>query len=361
MVSFISHIYKLFKSEEEEQPIPKPSMERYRILRQINHGAFSKVYEGLDKVTKRVVAIKVMPKGGLKQKQIHTILREIKVHKSLSHGNIVQYFDFVETPENFCLVMEMMKGGELFERIEKVEQFTEKDARDIIFQAAQAVKYLHDNNVVHRDIKPENLVFSTDSLSPVKLCDFGLSKVISDGTMTPCGTVGYIAPEVVSEQRHSFSVDIWGLGCVLYSLLCGFPVFYDDSVPVLTQKVKKGIYDFPSPWWDNVSPSAIDLIKKCLTVDPSRRYNIYQFLNHPWMKGETIINLRPLASPALLKDNARKEIFDVTYDAQRKELERLAEEEEEEAIQPLKPIVLAGVGQSALLAKREKKKRNNCG
>jgi len=325
------------------------SMDRYQILKELNHGAFSKVFAGVDKQTRKEVAIKVMSKQNLKEKQRLNILREIAVHKSLSHDNIVQFIDFIETPENYCLVLELMKGGELFERIEKVECFTEEDARDIIVQAAHAVKYSHENNIVHRDIKPENLVFLNDSLSPLKLCDFGLSKVIDDGTDTPCGTVGYLAPEVVKEQRHSFSVDIWGLGCVLYSLLCGFPVFYDQSIPILTAKVKKGIYDFPSPWWDNISPSAIDLIKHCLTVDPRKRCNIYQFLNHPWIKGDTIINKRPLQSPAVFKDNQMKEVFAVSYAAQREELENLKFDGQ-------KPFALADVATSALIAKREKKK-----
>ena len=130
--------------------------------------------------------------------------------------------------------------------------------------------------------QPENLVFGNKTLTPLKICDFGLSKVLDGSGMTdtPCGTVGYLAPEIAKEQAHNFGVDIWGLGCVLYSLyavlpgppqaparklahertwsrahrrLCGFPVFYDQSVPVLTEKVKRGIYDFPSPWWDDVS------------------------------------------------------------------------------------------------------------
>jgi serine/threonine-protein kinase RCK2 len=144
--------------------------------------------------------------------------------------------------------MARMHGGELFQRIEEVECFTEDDAIHIITQVARGIKYLHDNGIVHRDIKvrdglllrrrrllvyacakmpvcawegqPENLVFSNKTLTPLKLCDFGLSKVL-DGTGmtdTPCGTVGYLAPEIAKEQAHNFGVDIWGLGCVLYSL-----------------------------------------------------------------------------------------------------------------------------------------------
>lgn len=102
--------------------------------------------------------------------------------------------------------------------------------------------------------------------------------------MTPCGTVGYTAPEIVKDERYSKSVDMWALGCVLYTLLCGFPPFYDESIEVLTEKVAKGQYTFLSPWWDDISKSAKDLITHLLTVDPDKRYTIREFLAHPWIQ-----------------------------------------------------------------------------
>ena len=99
--------------------------------------------------------------------------------------------------------------------------------------------------------------------------------------MTPCGTVGYTAPEIVKIERYSKSVDMWALGCVLYTLLCGFSPFYDESIQVLTEKVARGQYIFLSPWWDDISKPAQDLVSHLLTVDPDKRYSIQQFLNHP--------------------------------------------------------------------------------
>jgi hypothetical protein len=122
-------------------------------------------------------------------------------------------------------------------------------------------------------------------IGQIKIADFGLSKVVWDNqTMTPCGTVGYTAPEIVKDERYSKSVDMWALGCVLYTLMCGFPPFYDESIEVLTEKVAKGQYTFLSPWWDDISKSAQDLISHLLTVDPEKRYTIREFLAHPWIR-----------------------------------------------------------------------------
>lgn len=161
--------------------------------------------------------------------------------------------------------------------------------------------------------------------------------------MTPCGTVGYTAPEIVKDERYSKSVDMWALGCVLYTLLCGFPPFYDESIEVLTEKVAKGQYTFLSPWWDDISQSAQDLISHLLTVDPDARYTIKEFLSHPWVQGsgptprdeKKQLNpdtLRAFDAGRLIDGERRmdfrspgvvnlREIFDVGYSVHRQEEE----------------------------------------
>jgi serine/threonine protein kinase len=219
------------------------------------------------------------------------------------------------------------------------------------------------------DIKPENILFNPIPLVPskvskklqpshpddapkldegefqpgiggggigtVKLADFGLSKVIWDAsTMTPCGTVGYTAPEIVRDQKYSKAVDMWAMGCVLYTLLCGFPPFYDESIKTLTEKVARGEYSFLSPWWDGISDSAKDLITHLLCVNPDERYTIDEFLQHPWIKKwqenlpkETQpvpvqVEATPATNAEARKDLlspgvSMKEVFDVTYAVQR--------------------------------------------
>ena len=175
--------------------------------------------------------------------------------RGIDHPSIVKLLAFFESEEHYFLVLELMEGGELFHQIVKLTYFSENLSRHVIVQVAQGIRYLHEERgVVHRDIKPENLLFERIPIIPskdpiqrpydeekedegefqagvggggigrVKIADFGLSKIVWDEqTMTPCGTVGYTAPEIVKDERYSKSVDMWALGCVLYTLLCGFP------------------------------------------------------------------------------------------------------------------------------------------
>lgn len=144
-------------------------------------------------------------------------------------------------------------------------------------------------------------------IGQIKIADFGLSKIVWDTqTMTPCGTVGYTAPEIVKDERYSKSVDMWALGCVLYTLLCGFPPFYDESIQVLTEKVARGQYTFLSPWWDDISKPAQDLVSHLLTVDPEKRFTIAQFLAHPWIRNVNeptyaALDAPPLATPLAVR------------------------------------------------------------
>lgn len=145
---------------------------------------------------------------------------------------------------------------------------------------------------MHRDIKPENILL-TDRDLHVKLADFGLAKIIGEEsfTTTLCGTPSYVAPEVLADSRHrryTRAVDIWSLGVVLYICLCGFPPFSDELCTrenpyTLTQQIKKGRFDYPSPYWDSVGDPALDLIDRMLTVDVEKRYTITDCLEHPWI------------------------------------------------------------------------------
>jgi len=308
---------KMVNAEREARgrlPVYEGLPSQFQLELKMGDGAFSNVYKALDKRTNKNVAIKCVRKFELNHSQRANILKEVQIMRGLDHPGIVQLVSFTESSLHYFLVLELMEGGELFHQIVKLTYFSEDLARHVILQVAHGIHYLHEvKGVVHRDIKPENLLFDGIPIIPsvhpkarpydeekedegefipgfggggigrVKIADFGLSKIVwNEDTMTPCGTVGYTAPEIVKDERYSKSVDMWALGCVLYTLLCGFPPFYDESINVLTEKVARGYYTFLSPWWDDISASSKDLITNLLTVDPDKRYTIDEFLAHPW-------------------------------------------------------------------------------
>ncbi|KAG8218802.1 kinase-like domain-containing protein [Butyriboletus roseoflavus] len=368
-------------------------LENFKLVARMGDGAFSDVYKAIDLATGEKVAVKVVRKHELNASQAGekylspqfkkkprvtertNILKEVQIMRSMNHLSIVKLISFSESPDYYFLILELMEGGELFHQIVKLTYFSENLARHVILQVAQGIRYLHEERgVVHRDIKPENLLFEPIPTIPskmvirrpyddekedegefipglggggigrVKIADFGLSKVVwNEETMTPCGTVGYTAPEIVKDERYSKSVDMWALGCVLYTLLCGFPPFYDESINVLTEKVARGYYTFLSPFWDHISSSAKDLIEHLLCVDPAQRYTIDEFLAHPWCGADPVppplptpnsyAQTPPLDSPLLTAahggiESARspglttlKEAFDITYAVHRMEEE----------------------------------------
>ncbi|KAF2454682.1 kinase-like domain-containing protein [Lineolata rhizophorae] len=353
------------EERESKGKMPRyPGLDRWILIEKMGDGAFSNVYRARDSTGQYgEAAIKVVRKFEMNSSQgdnvLHpdfkkapkaaeraNILKEVQIMRQLDHPNIVKLLDFSESRQYYFIVLELCPGGELFHQIVRLTYFSESLARHVIVQVAKALEYLHEQaGVVHRDIKPENLLFypipfiptrnpkpkkpededkadegefikgvGAGGIGQIKIADFGLSKVIWDSqTMTPCGTVGYTAPEIVKDERYSKSVDMWALGCVLYTLLCGFPPFYDESIQTLTEKVARGQYTFLSPWWDDISKSAQDLVSHLLTVDPEQRYDIHQFLNHPWIREAdepttAAADAPPLATPAPQKEPAPKPV-----------------------------------------------------
>lgn len=296
-----------------------PGLENYEVLEKMGEGAFSVVFKARHLVSDKLVAIKVLRKFQMDRSQKQAVLKEVTIMRQLKHPNIVRFIEVIESDSYYYIVQELAMGGEIFAAIVNFTYLSEDLSRHIIYQVAEAVRYLHEEvGVVHRDIKPENLLFQPiafrPSLNPfsklrrsddpktkkdegefvpgigggtigvVKLADFGLSKQIWEhNTKTPCGTVGYTAPEIVRDERYSREVDMWAIGCVLYTLLCGFPPFYDERIETLTEKVARGKYTFLAPWWDEISDDAKYCVTRLLTVDPKKRYTINDLLNDPWL------------------------------------------------------------------------------
>lgn len=182
--------------------------------------------------------------------------------------------------------MDLMTGGELFDRIVMKDHYTELEAKKALHQIVIAIKYCHDKNIVHRDLKPENILYETpDENSALKLGDFGLATMLRPNQLmtVACGTPGYVAPEILRGIAYGKEVDIWSIGVILYILLCGFPPFYDDNNKKLFAQIVAANFSFPDPYWTNISQNAKDLVNKLLVVDPTKRLTAEQILAHPWM------------------------------------------------------------------------------
>ncbi|KAM3623021.1 uncharacterized protein V6R79_006072 [Siganus canaliculatus] len=248
------------------------TMRRYARGRFLGKGGFAKCYEITDMETKQVFAGKIVPKSLiLKQHQREKMTSEIAIHKSLNHANIVGFHGFFEDDDFVFVVLEICRRRSLLELHKRRKAVTEPEARYYMTQLLKGVQYLHNNRVIHRDLKLGNIFLNDDM--EVKIGDFGLAtKIEFDGERkkTLCGTPNYIAPEVLCKKGHSYEVDVWSLGCILYTLLVGKPPFETSCLKETYNRIKKNSYTIP---W-HINPAAASLIKRMLHADPSQRPTI---------------------------------------------------------------------------------------
>ncbi|XP_074238841.1 calcium/calmodulin-dependent protein kinase type IV isoform X2 [Saimiri boliviensis] len=272
-------------------------------------GATSIVYRCKQKGTQKPYALKVLKKT-VDKKIVRT---EIGVLLRLSHPNIIKLKEIFETPTEISLVLELVTGGELFDRIVEKGYYSERDAADAVKQILEAVAYLHENGIVHRDLKPENLLYATPAPdAPLKIADFGLSKIVEHQVLmkTVCGTPGYCAPEILRGCAYGPEVDMWSVGIITYILLCGFEPFYDErGDQFMFRRILNCEYYFISPWWDEVSLNAKDLVRKLIVLDPKKRLTTFQALQHPWVTGKAANFVHmDTAQKKLQEFNARRKL-----------------------------------------------------
>jgi len=261
--------------------------DKYTLKDVLGTGAFSQVRLAESKESPGdLYAIKVIDKKALKGKE-DSLENEIRVLRRLEHPNVVKLFEAYESKSSVYLVMELVTGGELFDRIVEKGSYTEKDAADLIKQVLSAVAYMHTSGVVHRDLKPENLLYnSPDEDSKIMISDFGLSKMEDSGIMaTACGTPGYVAPEVLAQKPYGKEVDVWSIGVISYILLCGYPPFYDENDANLFAQILKGEFEFDSPYWDDISQEAKEFIRSLMCVDVDKRLSCEDAIAHSWISG----------------------------------------------------------------------------
>lgn len=223
-------------------------------------------------------------------------MSEIKIHKSLHHPNIVQFGHFFEDSENVYILLEMCQNQTMNELLRKRKRLIELEVQCYLLQIIAGIKYLHQHRVIHRDLKLGNL-FLTDKME-IKLADFGLATKLEfdgDRKRTVCGTPNYIAPEILEGKHgHSYEVDIWSLGVIIFTLLIGKPPFETSKVKTTYRRIKDNAYGFPEHIL--ISDEARDLVTRILNLDPLRRPTLDQILNHRFLRGKRVPKLLPAST-----------------------------------------------------------------
>lgn len=258
----------------------------YRRGNFLGEGGFARCFQMKDS-SGQIYAAKTVAKASIKNEKTKTkLLSEIKIHKSLKHANIVNFIDCFEDDVNVYILLEICPNQSLMELLKTRKRVSEPEVRFFMVQIVGAIKYLHSRRVIHRDLKLGNIFFDPDM--NLKIGDFGLATVLPSNSTrkyTICGTPNYIAPEVLGGKNtgHSFEVDVWAIGIMMYALLVGKPPFQAKDVQVIYERIKKTEYGFPED--KPISDSAKALIKDLLSLNPIHRPTIDEILSYEWFKG----------------------------------------------------------------------------
>ena len=261
----------------------------YLVKKTLGQGTFGKVKLGIYLPTKEKVAIKILEKERILEKDDEIrVKREFDMLAKFNHPNVILVAEIFESFDSYYSVMEYCVGGELFNYIVKNSRLCEEEASFFYYQLINGLEYIHSLGIVHRDLKPENLLLTSDNL--LKIIDFGLSNYFRDGQdellSTPCGSPCYASPEMVGGKKYNgFKIDIWSTGIILYAMLCGYLPFEDKDNEKLFEKILECKLIFPK----FISKMAKDLMEKILVTDPDNRITIPEIKRHPfYLKGKKI-------------------------------------------------------------------------
>ncbi|XP_044019742.1 serine/threonine-protein kinase GL21140 isoform X2 [Aphidius gifuensis] len=285
--------------------LPTPLRFEYSLGHIIGVGNFAKVHHCVNRTTNIEYAVKIVNKEMCQGKET-MLASEVDILRQVCHPNIISLICEQDTYNRLYLVMELIKGGDLFDAIAAVTKFSESEASVMLGHLTSALAYLHSNSIVHRDIKPENLLVEMDGshVKCLKLGDFGLAQFVNEPLYTVCGTPTYVAPEILAETGYGVKIDVWAAGVILYILLCGFPPFVspDNDQEKLFERILSGRYEFTQPYWDPISATAKELIANMLQADPELRFTAEDVLDHPWLT-EVNKQLEELQQPTNHRSN----------------------------------------------------------
>ncbi|XP_065172466.1 serine/threonine-protein kinase BRSK2 isoform X2 [Atheta coriaria] len=264
----------------------------YRLEKTLGKGQTGLVKLGVNCVTGKKVAIKIINREKLSESVLMKVEREIAIMKLIDHPHVLGLSDVYENKKYLYLVLEHVSGGELFDYLVKKGRLTPKEARRFFRQIISALDFCHSHSICHRDLKPENLLL--DEKNNIKVADFGMASLQPQGSMleTSCGSPHYACPEVIRGEKYDGRrADVWSCGVILYALLVGALPFDDDNLRQLLEKVKRGVFHIPH----FVPPDCQSLLRGMIEVNPEKRLNLSEINKHPWVtaggKGELELEL----------------------------------------------------------------------
>ena len=260
---------------------PASSSEFYRYGKMLGKGAFGKVSLAIHRLTGLNVAIKSIEKAYMKDERARKkIFQEVFTMRRVHHPNVTRLYEVFESSRHFNMVLEYSGGGDLLQFVKTRSKLTESESAQILNQLLSGLQACHDKNIIHRDVKLDNVLIDA-SYASVKLCDFGVSRMVTPGQRIAeqCGTPAYIAPEIIADRGYEgFPVDVWSLGVLLYAMLTGTVPFRAKTMSELHKLILKGRFDIP----DCVSDSAAELLRGMMTLVPSHRLSLAEVAAHPW-------------------------------------------------------------------------------
>nr|KAF6420037.1 CaM kinase like vesicle associated [Molossus molossus] len=272
---------------------PSEVTDRYDLGQVIKTEEFCEIFRAKDKTTGKLHTCKKFQKrDGRKVRK--AAKNEIGILKMVKHPNILQLVDVFVTRKEYFIFLELATGREVFDWILDQGYYSERDTSNVVRQVLEAVAYLHSLKIVHRNLKLENLVYYNRlKNSKIVISDFHLAKLENGLIKEPCGTPEYLAPEVVGRQRYGRPVDCWAIGVIMYILLSGNPPFYEEVEEDdyenhdknLFRKILAGDYEFDSPYWDDISQAAKDLVTRLMEVEQDQRITAEEAISHEWVSG----------------------------------------------------------------------------
>ena len=308
----VSKYIKEYKAKYDK--IPQTRIEFYRIGRLLGKGAFGKVNLGMHKLTGKLVAIKSIKKIYLNDESSKKkVMQEFSILKELRHPNVIRLYESFETEKHILIVTELCSGGDLLNYITKRKKLSEDMAKFAFKSIISGLEYCHTHRVLHRDIKLDNVLMNSDS--ELKICDFGVSKIISKGEILndKCGTPAYMAPEILKGKGYKgFTVDLWSAGVALYAMLYGTVPFKSTNI----KELRKFILKSKLVLKEDISADARDLLSKLLTRNPSERLGIYEVISHKWMQNVAVTSLFTAEEKDIIKKdcwkNSKQESEEIT-------------------------------------------------